>query len=112
MRTPAGTECALYYEDFHRGREIRECRARRAEGSERWTPAACSSCPVPGILKANSDPALQLTFRSGRKGLLGFLGKGRTTVEAWCTRHGIPVEDPYAGCPECGEAARKLLEDL
>src|SRR5688572_8219728 len=33
MRTPAGKECDFYYEDFHRGRELQECRIQKAAQS-------------------------------------------------------------------------------
>lgn len=98
MRTPAGSECAFYYEDFHRGASRQECRASRASRSARWTPKACSKCPVPGILIANSSPYLDIhiDIRPAKLGI-----GGRVRVEAFCSLHGMPVGDPHLGCAEC-----------
>ena len=104
MRTPAGTMCPHYYEDFHRGRQTQVCRlVERNPLSLPWTPDTCGKCPVPEILRANGSPHLRLdlTIRK-RFGLL------RTVdIVARCSRHGVLVMDPYRGCDECvaeGEA--------
>jgi len=107
MRTPAGTGCTYYYEDFHRGREIQECRARISGSSRPWTVSDCESCSVPTILASNGDQALQLTL-TFRTGLLG--RRKPPHVEAWCSRHAVQVPDPSHGCPECDKVARRLLE--
>lgn len=95
MRTPAGKECKYYYEDFHRGRDIQECRlAKRNPDSEKWHPNDCSKCPVPDILMANADPDMELTLTIKR----GFLGFGRKLeVTAKSLRDGTSIEDPYVG---------------
>jgi hypothetical protein len=31
----------------------------------------------------------------------GFFGRRSTSVEAWCTLHALPIEDPIVGCEEC-----------
>jgi hypothetical protein len=98
VRTPSGVECALYYEDHYRGKEQRVCRARRGDRSLRWRPTDCATCPVPGILLRNGSPFLQLTLTTTREGLLR---RRATSVEAWCTRHALPIADPIVGCPEC-----------
>ncbi|MFQ5945288.1 MAG: hypothetical protein ACE5NC_03475 [Anaerolineae bacterium] len=101
MRTPAGTECPHYYEDFHRGRNQQECRLIMANrDSPPWNPGDCFRCPVPAILRANGSPDLVLTARVGRS-LLGL----RRSVEltAWCRRHERPVQDPYVGCSLCAQ---------
>ncbi len=55
MRTPAGTECPFYYEDFHRGREHQECRLiERTPDGGKYTPDLCARCRVPRILQANA----------------------------------------------------------
>ena len=72
MVTPAGTECAHYYEDYHRGREVQECRLVRANpASELWQTKDCARCPVPGILRANGNPdmVLTLTIKRGPLGI-------------------------------------------
>lgn len=98
MRTPAGTECRYYYEDFHRGREQQECRlilANRA--SLPWKPTYCAKCPVPAILRANGSAhlRLELTVRK-RFGLFTSLD-----VRAHCARHAADIADPYRGCDAC-----------
>jgi hypothetical protein len=97
MQTPAGKECRHYYEDFHRGRNIQECRlVKENPDSERWHPSDCSKCPVPDILLANADPDMDLTLTIKR----GFLGFGRRVeVEAHSRRSGKRIEDPYVGNP-------------
>ena len=97
MRTPAGTECARYYEDHYRGKEQRACRAKRSERSLPWQPADCGACPVPGILLRNGSPHLELVLTTRRS----LFGRRSTSVEAWCTRHALPIDDPITGCPEC-----------
>lgn len=101
MRTPAGKECRYYYQDFHRGRNVQECRlAKENPDSLRWRPVDCSHCPVPDILNANSaqDMELKLTIKSR------FFGLGRyNEVTAYCLKHRIPIDDPYVGCLKCSE---------
>jgi hypothetical protein len=99
MRTPAGTECAHYYEDFNRGRAIQICRLAQANPeSMAWEPRDCSNCPVPAILRANGSPHLELKLTIKR----GFLGLGRKLeVSAFCSKHLIEVEEPKVGCPQC-----------
>ncbi len=99
MQTPAGADCPHYYEDFNRGRNVRECRLVQANpASLPWQPKDCSDCPVPGILRANGSPNMALTLTLTR-GLLG-LGR-RRVVQASCRRHLHPIAEPHVGCPEC-----------
>lgn len=106
MRTPAGTECRYYYQDFHRGRDVQECRNIKANPSSLpWRPSDCSRCPVPAILNANSSPDLALNI-TVKPVMLG-LGR-RIEVTAFCTRHNIAIEDPYVGCPRDAEERRGL----
>lgn len=108
MRTPAGKECRHYYEDFHRGRNIQECRLVRGNpDSLSWKPVDCSSCPVPDILNANADADLELTLTISKR-LLGFGRK--LTVTAYCLKHRIPIDDPYVGCPIHAEEKGKGLD--
>ena len=100
MRTPAGTECDLFYEDFHRGRDIQECRAHKSEKSALWQPKDCAKCPVPDILRANSSPNLELELTIQR----AILGLGhKVKVRAWCAKHEIDIENPFTGCTQCNE---------
>jgi hypothetical protein len=96
---PAGTECPHYYEDFHRGRNVMECRLVRIEpDSLSWRPRDCVKCPVPVILRANGNPDMALGLTISR-GLLG-IGR-RKSVRAWCRCHEVIVEEPPVGCPQC-----------
>jgi hypothetical protein len=114
MQTPAGKDCRHYYEDYHRGRNIQECRLEKSNpDSVRWHPSDCNKCPVPDILNANASPDLELTLTIKQ----GFLGFGRRlVVDAACIKHRIPVNDPYIGCPRCNDERpgldvfRKALE--
>lgn len=106
MKTPAGTECAYYYEDFGRGASRQECRVSKQPHSLRWTPSDCARCPVPGILAANASPDLDIRITIHR----GPLGIGRRVdAEVWCELHGPTITDPHVGCPECNAEADRLL---
>lgn len=98
MRTPDGRECKHYFEDYHRGRDVQECRLVKGNpDSFRWRPEDCAKCPVPDILNANASPHMRLKLTITTR----FLGFGRKLeVSAHCTKHNIPIEDPYVGCPK------------
>lgn len=95
MKTPAGKECKHYHEDFHRGRNVQECRlVKQNPNSERWHPNDCSKCSVPDILMANADPDMELTLTISR----GFMGFGRKIgVGAKSLKDGVVIENPYVG---------------
>jgi hypothetical protein len=99
MRTPAGTECPYYFEDYFRGRERQECRLidRTPNGGE-WQPSLCQECPVPSIVRANACEHLVLEARV-RSRLLG-LSKS-VEVSAVCTRSLEEVAEPHIGCGRC-----------
>jgi hypothetical protein len=99
MITPAGTECPHYYEDFHRGRSVMECRLVKANlDSSPWEPKDCARCPVPAILRANGNPNMMFTLTIKK----GFLGIGRKIeVKAFCLKHRIDIDQPPIGCPLC-----------
>jgi hypothetical protein len=98
VRAPDGRECELYYEDFHRGRDVQECRAKKSEKSAHWQPKDCAKCPVPDILRANSSPNMEIEITIQRP-LLGLVH--RVKAHAYCVKHKHPIENPYTGCPEC-----------
>lgn len=99
MKTPAGTECRYYFQDFHRGRDIQECRlAKDNPQSARWVPKDCSNCPVPSILLANASPNLELKLTIKYRLLV--IGR-YNEVSAYCIKHRIPIDDPHIGCPQC-----------
>ena len=61
MKTPANKECKFYYADFHRGRNVQECRLiGKNPESKPWQPKHCNICQVPDILRANSSDSLKL----------------------------------------------------
>lgn len=108
MLTPAGKECRFYYQDYHRGHSVQECRLIQANSrSPHWQPRDCSYCPVPDILRANSNPNLVLEGMV-KTGLLGF-GR-RVEVKAFCSRHLVDVEVPEVGCPQCASERPGLQE--
>jgi hypothetical protein len=113
MLTPAGKECPHYYEDFNRGRHVQECRLVKENlESLPWRPQDCARCPVPEIVLANASPHMTLTLTI-RGALLGVVR--RMEVTAWCTKHDIPIENPYVGCPldaEENEAYRLFRDAL
>jgi hypothetical protein len=115
MRTPAGKECKHYYEDYNRGRNIKECRlVKDNPDSLPWRPSDCARCPVPDILNANASPDMVLTLRLDNR-LLGL--RRAYTVTATCIKHDISIDDPYVGCPHCNaerpglDLFRKALGD-
>jgi hypothetical protein len=114
MNTPAGKECKHYYEDYHRGRNVQECRlVKQNADSERWHPNDCRKCPVPDILMANADPDMELTVTINR----GFMGFGRNIeVTAKSLKDGTVIEDPYVGNIDKQNPAldlfRQAMEDI
>ena len=99
MRTPAGKDCRYYYADFHRGRDVQECRlVKQNPDSLAWRPGDCMLCNVPDILNANASPDLELHLMIKSR----MLGMRRDLiVQASCVRHRVPIENPYVGCPQC-----------
>lgn len=109
MRTPDGRECKFYYRQANpRYKEIEECRIPTTELSVNWKPSYCASCPIPNILLANASPNLQLNLTI-RPAFLG-LGKPKMRVQAYCSKHDIPVDDPYVGCPHCNNEKKHNLD--
>lgn len=103
MRTPYGQECGYYYEDFARGRSIRECRLLDPQGG--WEVALCKTCPVPGIQRANACPDMVLRGKVSS----GFLGLARrVTVSTYCRRTNRSGFDAHIGCGECHKEIRGI----
>ncbi len=101
MRTPAGSECPYYFEDFHRGRQVQTCRLIEDNASGgRWAPELCARCPIPRITLANACPHMILEARVVSR-LLG-LRRG-VEVSAYCTKSLQTVEEPEIGCGQCHE---------
>lgn len=99
MRTPAGKECRYFYGDYHRGREIEECRLlKSASPALPWRPELCQTCPVPGIQMANACTHMILEPRLSRRLPLF---KQQVQVKTYCTKTGRSGFDPHIGCGEC-----------
>ena len=108
MRTPAGTECPFYYQDFYRGRSTQECRLiARNTRSEAWHPRLCARCEVPAIRRANACPSMALEAQVVRR-WLGLVR--RVQVYAVCTAHHVEVTNPYVGCGRCHTQAATILD--
>lgn len=100
MRTPAGTECPFYYEDFFRGLQKQECRLLPPAALHAWSPDLCARCRVPRIVLANACPHLVLEGRV----VSGPLGIGRhMQITASCTQTLTAVSEPEIGCGHCHE---------
>jgi hypothetical protein len=99
MRTPAGTECPFFFEDYYRGRQRQECRLlARPAVSGRWAPDLCGKCAVPRIHRANACPSMILEAQV-QSGMLG-IGR-RVVITANCTRSLGEVAEPEIGCGMC-----------
>jgi hypothetical protein len=99
MRTPAGKECRYFYGNYHRGREIEECRLLQ-DASPRlvWKPELCNNCPVPEILLNNACEHLVLQPSLGRA--FPFV-KQNVKVTTFCIKTQREGFDPNIGCGEC-----------
>jgi hypothetical protein len=114
MITPDGKSCKHYYQDFHRGRNVQECRlAKLNPDSANWNPSDCAKCQIPDILMANADPnmELQLTIKKG------FMGFGRRIeIIARDKRDGSVITNPYIGRIDADhpgmEIFRQAIEEL
>ncbi len=103
MSAPEPVNCRYYYADFHRGREIEECRLiKRNRDSRPWRRPLCNSCPVPDILLHTNchEIALEATVVK-RLGLFE-----RVEVYAVCARHYIELDDPL-NCPQCASESSR-----
>lgn len=110
MKTPAGKECSYFFGDYHRGRNIEECRLlEKSKDSDPWQPSHCQTCPVPEIERQNACKNLVLDG-SAKKGFLGF--GGGVKVEGWCSKHFLDVKDPAVGCGHCHEENSPSIFDL
>lgn len=99
MKTPAGQECPYFFGDYYRGRSNEECRLiGKNPPPQNWTRDLCTTCPVPGITRANACPNMILT-PTIKKGFLGL--KRKVTISAWCTKSNSDVKVPEVGCGIC-----------
>ena len=89
-------DCPYFFGDYHRGREVKECRLPKSRESAAWNPNVCNTCPVPGILRETNTRYLALEGAIKRRFLLG----ERMEVFAICTRHKQQLSNPRI-CPAC-----------
>jgi hypothetical protein len=97
MLTPAGKECRYFYGDYHRGRNIEECRLLESAKLS-WTPYLCEKCPIPDILLANACEFLE--FQSTLEKAL-FILKPQVKISAYCRKSKTAVDEPRIGCGQC-----------
>lgn len=108
MRTPAGTECRFYYEDFMRGRATQECRLIASNPhSKSWRPSLCKTCPVPDILRANGCAHMTLEAWVGTRWLV----LPQVRVRAFCNLSQQEVAEPMIGCGRCQEEWWRAIQE-
>lgn len=95
--------CRFYYEDYHRGRAVNECRLPRTRDSLVWERNICDTCPVPGILRETNCAHLAIEGTIRKK-----LLSRRMEVFVVCTKHLVQLEDG-AHCPQCQAEQDALL---
>lgn len=99
MRTPSGIECRFFYGNYFRGKSQEECRLiGKTPPPLNWTADLCKTCPVPGIIRANACPNLNLVAKVRRT--IFFLPR-RVQVSAFCTKSKQSVSEPEIGCGQC-----------
>jgi hypothetical protein len=110
MKTPAGKECRYFYGDYHRGRELEECRLLQdASPPLPWRPSLCENCPVPGIQMANACQEMVLVPKLGRPFPLL---KQQVQIRTYCNKTGRAGFDPHIGCGECHSLPPEFRKSL
>lgn len=97
--TSKPVNCRYLFADYHRGRDLEECRLiKRNADSRPWRRPLCDSCPVPGILRETNCEEIALEASVTKKwGLIE-----RVEVYAVCARHLIELNNPKF-CRRCAE---------
>ena len=109
MKTPAGAECRYFYGDYFRGKNREECRLLdSANPSLEWQEKLCFSCPVPGILRANSCQHMRLIPTIEQP--FPIIGAKQVKVEAYCIKTKQDVMEPQIGCGVCHQLPDVFLE--
>ena len=108
MKTPAGKECSFFYGNYHRGKNVEECRLM-PEGERGWNSKMCANCPMPGYQQANSCENMRYrgTIERGWQTLF----QARVKVSAACSKSSGPVKDPHIGCGQCHPALRFVVKE-
>lgn len=100
--------CRFFFADYHRGRDIEECRLiKRNPQSRPWRRPLCDSCPVPGILVQTNCQEIALEASVERKWAI----LDRVEVYAICAKHLIELKDPNF-CPQCAQSAPRAGQKL
>ena len=97
MKTPAGSECSYFFGDYHRGKNIEECRLLKDSNLE-WKAYLCQKCPVPKIIQANS--CKNMRFSPKLKSPLFFM-KPLVEISTYCVKCECDVKQPQIGCGQC-----------
>jgi hypothetical protein len=99
MRTPAGSECPYFYGNYHRGKDIEECRLiGNKPPPNNYTPDLCKTCPIPKYIQANSCPNLQYKAVVNNSILKRWR---RVVISATCSKSNLVVKEPQIGCGQC-----------
>ena len=110
MKTPAGVECRYFYGDYFRGKDWEECRLLNTTNPPlEWQEKLCFSCPVPGILRANSCVHMRLIPTLERPFLI--IGAKQVMVKAYCNKTKQDIVEPQIGCGECHQLPEVFLGD-
>ncbi|MEM7129493.1 MAG: hypothetical protein AAF702_24385 [Chloroflexota bacterium] len=95
---PNPVNCRYFYGDYHRGRNVEECRL--IEGSPNktrpWKRKLCDSCPVPELIIVSNSRDLILEAEVQRS----FLRENVVVTFAVCGKHMVELEDGK-NCPVC-----------
>lgn len=96
--------CRFYFEDYHRGREVSECRLPKSRDSLQWERSICDACPVPELLRETNCAYLALEGTI-RKKVFG----QRIEIFSVCTKHLIQLPDGKT-CNQCQAEQDDLLK--
>lgn len=69
------------------------------DSGQQWSRDLCTSCPMPGILRANACEFLRFHAVVSRP--LSARLQRRVGVTAYCEKVGRDVAEPEVGCGEC-----------
>lgn len=90
-------QCRYFYGDYHRGRNLEECRLIEANPDSRpWKRKLCESCPVPEVVMTSNSRDLVLEGEVKRK----LIWENVEITFAICQKHMEELADPHY-CPKC-----------
>lgn len=108
--TKGRVNCRYFYGDYHRGRNLEECRLIEANPNSRpWRRKLCDTCPVPELLITSNSRDLMLEGEVKRK----LIWENVEVTFAICQKHLIELDNPRH-CPKCAEeqAAKELRQSV